>query len=273
MLGELKVWQRVGIGVGVVAVISLWTVWAIWGAQIAQFLSWGNVGGAGEWGDTFGALNTLFGAAGFIAVALTMIAQRRAFTHQQEEFRAARIDQHKQRFEATYFELLDLMRELRGHIYITNPRGNGLSPRAQTDFAGLQFAVETVRMSSSPPSVGPERTSAETATAIADSYLGMLAGQGETGLGPYFRVIYTMLNRLREDTVLSPVEKVALGNLLRSQLNGDEIQLAAVNGLTQESKDFAYLLTEYHMLKYMPKGTLRSRLEKVYDDKAFAPRD
>lgn len=101
----------------------------------------------------------------------------------------------------------------------------------------------------------------------------MLAGQGETGLGPYFRVIYTMLNRLREDTVLSPVEKVALGNLLRSQLNGDEIQLAAVNGLTQESKDFADLLTQFHMLKYMPKGHLRNRLEKVYDPKAFAPRD
>lgn len=165
----MTTWQRIGVGAAIVAVIALWTGWAIWGRQIAHVLSWGDVESAGAWGDTFGALNTLFGAAGFIAVALTLIAQRRAFTQQQEEFRAARIDQHKQRFEATYFELLDLMRELRGHIYVTNQRGSALSPRAQTDFAGLQFAVETVRLSSAPPSIGPERTPSEIGTAIADS--------------------------------------------------------------------------------------------------------
>jgi hypothetical protein len=267
------VWQRIGVGFAIFAAVALWAGWAVWGGQIAQLLSWGNVDNAGEWGDTFGALNTLFGAAGFIAVALTLIAQRRAFAHQQTEFREARLDQHKQRFEATYFELLELMRELRGHIYLTNPRGGGLTPRARTDFAGLQFAVETVRMSSSPATTGPERTPEQMGKAIAESYAALLAGQGETGLGPYFRVIYTMLNRLRDDAVLSQVEKVALGNLLRSQLNGDEIQLAAVNGLTPESKDFGELLTEFHMLKYMPRGPLRNRLEQVYEAKAFAPRD
>ena len=60
--------------------------------------------------------------------------------------------------------------------------------------------------------------------------------------------------------------------MLRSQLNGYEITLPAINGLSHQAKDFEVLLTEFHMLKYMPPSDARTLLESLYPPQAFAPR-
>lgn len=115
--------------------------------------------------------------------------------------------------------------------------------------------------------------SAATKERLSEVYLKRIHGRFESTFGPYFRLIYTILSRIKEDKVLSPGDKNRYANLLRSQLTSYEISLIAINGLAPLAKDLSALLTEFRLLKYLPNGTLRRTLETVYDQQAFAARD
>lgn len=98
-------------------------------------------------------------------------------------------------------------------------------------------------------------------------------GRYESNFSPYYRLIYTMLYRVKHDPVLSSEEKVRYGNLLRTQITSYELALVGLNGLSEVSKDFKELLTEFHFFKYLPEGSeRRALLERYYDKQAFEPR-
>ncbi|WP_405049507.1 putative phage abortive infection protein [Rhizobium sp. BK176] len=60
----------------------------------------------------------------------------------------------------------------------------------------------------------------------------------ESTFGPYFRLLYTILWRLRDDKKLTPEEKRRYGNLLRGHLTSFEVAMAGLNGLMPRAKDF-----------------------------------
>ena len=165
------------IAAGSVAAIA-WTVWGTYGHEVAAFLSADPDVESGPWGDTFGALNTLFGAIGFITVAFTLVAQRTALALQQQEFAETRRDQHVQRFEETFFELLGLMRELRGHIKVQSLTAGG----TQDGFAGIRNAVFWVERTLVIPSSTPEAVRNQFQMAL-DS---IARGQAKPVSGPIF---------------------------------------------------------------------------------------
>ncbi len=97
--------------------------------------------------------------------------------------------------------------------------------------------------------------------------------RAEGTLGPYFRVLYTILRRISEKEELSETEKARYGNLVRSQLSSAEVALIAANALTTASNDFKRFVIEFRLLKYLPPGGYGSILERIYPEEAFAPRD
>lgn len=272
-------------------------LWGAWAGliPIVEHLGW-SIGPdrLGQWGDSFGALNTLFGAFGFTAVILTLRMQSQTLRQQQE-------DQHRQRFDLTFFELLRLMRELQEKITFhyseryqlarqkENTRKNtskGIYNRLNistqikyTNHINFTKATGHTAIESSVRELrfwvekNKDESTSLSKENLSDLYLNQVHNRSEATLGPYFRIIYTMLNRLREDKVLTPQEKARYGNLLRSQLTSLEITLAAFNGLAPVSKDFAALVTEFRLLKYMPEDTLREVFMRHYPAEAFNSRD
>ena len=61
-----------------VAVGLLWVIWATLGDEVARYLSRDPAISPGTWGDTFGALNTLLSAMGWIALLLSLAESRKA---------------------------------------------------------------------------------------------------------------------------------------------------------------------------------------------------
>lgn len=91
-------------------VVSLWGVWAGGGFALSDWFTGGaDPNNAGLWGDSFAPLNTLFAALGFAGVVGAVFLQTRALSTQQK-------DQHKQRFDSSFFELLRLAREARNEL-------------------------------------------------------------------------------------------------------------------------------------------------------------
>lgn len=217
-----------------------------------------SLGGLGEWGDWFGGLSAFFSAAGFLAVVVT--------------FRETQNDQHRQRFESTFFELLRLLDEKRNEVRFIHSKNYRNFRQLQdqkfqgfTAFKPAWFEAYFFITSQSPL---PTRAEA------GRLYQKRVHNRFESTFGPYFRILYTILFRIKSDSVLTNEEKWRYGNLLRSQLTSYEVALAALNGLAPVSKDFSDLLTEFRILKYLPNpGSRRRLLVNYYPEAAFSPRD
>ena len=264
------------IGVGL-AVFLLWCFWASHAVGIAQW--WlartsVDINGAAAWGDAFGPFNALLSALGFAAVLATLWLQAQALKGQGE-------DLHRQRFESTFFELLRLLREVRSEISFQHSsdykkavafegkgRLNLKLHASRTGHSGIQAAVSELRYW-----LAPGRTKSGGREQIVSIYRDNIHKNNEASLGPYFRLIYTILNKLRNDSILSHKEKAAYGNLLRSQLTSEEITLLGVNALAPFAKDLDSLIIEFRMLKYLPLSSMQRRLARIYDPQAFQERD
>lgn len=249
-----------------ILVVMLWMNWAANAPTIAAWwLREQDVQTAGSWGDSFGPLNVLFSAMGFAAVLVTLLMQSEAIQNQQN-------DQHKQRFDLSFFELVSLMQSLRSRIsyrysegYAT-ARGNG-QRAIRNDHEAIKIAVIELRYWIR--NSGNGQASKANFVAIYDRYV---HNRYESNLGPYFRILYTIMRRIKEDKFLSVQEKARYGNLLRSQLTSYEIFLISVNALSPRSNDLYELLVYFRMLKYLP-NTRRNMLLPFYPAEAFLARD
>ncbi|WP_019998651.1 putative phage abortive infection protein [Aureimonas ureilytica] len=228
----------------------------------------------GLWGDSFGALNALLSAFGFMAVVLTLIQQQR--------------DQHRQRFDATFFEMLNMLREEREGIrfayskrYVTSvPSTQEMDDKPdQKSYRGRNAIRAAAReysfwMRNRINQLDLIQHDPDTLrAALAKLYVSKVHSRYESRLGSYFRVMYTILEKVDSDRLLRPAEKQRYGNMLRAQMTNYEVQLAALNGLADFAKDFPLLIQKYRIMKYMRKGKLRTYLIQIYGPKAFAGRD
>ena len=217
-------------------------------------------------GESFGPLNALFAALGFAAVLLTLYVQGNALRAQQR-------DQYLQRFDVTFFELLRLLRESKIDVQFSHSPSyrNEKSPKrlnlvgVRSGQSAYSAAMRECRHWMKSPDISKEE--------ISGLYLKYVHSRYESRLGPYFRLLYTILDRINNDKFLGEDEKKFYGNLLRSQLSSHEVGLAGINGLAPVAKDLSKLITKFRILKYLPEGHMRRLLEKNYAEEAFEERD
>jgi hypothetical protein len=260
-----------------------WGMYADYSLEIARFFvgdEIGGVGSAGAWGDTFGAFNGLVSLAGAVFVVRTLMLQQSALAEQQKALRSQADDAHRQRFEATFFELLRLLRELRSELrfthsqaYIRRAKNPELKAKRSQEKHGLDALsgfLREMNLNIAETSQGKKVVNRSQLAAIFDE---LMATNVERTFAPYFRMVYTILNRLRHDNVISNREKENYSRLLRSQLTNSELLALAHNSFTPRSADLEELINQFRLLKYMPASLNRTRLEQLYDPIAFQARD
>jgi hypothetical protein len=187
-----------------VAILGLtlagWLVWATCGASIsAWFLNGANAEQSGNWGDSFGAFNALVSAAGFGGVLVTLALQRKALRQQQDDALSQSRERHRQEFDRTFFQLLELMRDVRGEIFFRySPAYVAASGRKSLKTA---HGPEALSRASREVAYWIRKRAKEgplTADELARTYVSRVHTRAETRLGPYYRVIYTILRRISE---------------------------------------------------------------------------
>lgn len=268
----------------------MWLLWADYSVAIAAWFTGFTGEGitpAGAWGDTFGPFTAAISTIGTVLVLMTLAAQRKAVSDQAK-------DLHKQRFEGSFFELIKLLRDLRVDLrYRYSPDYNKarVEARARTSSSAKTLTPTMNRIiaaNSKRTFIGKDAITAALVDArhfinlatIEDTtkysvgiiYTKHIQPRAEPTFSPFFRIVYTILDRLRRDTILSENDKNDYARLLRSQLSSHELSLIAINACAVIAKDFDVLLTEFKMLKYHPPSKLDRRLRKAYPDEAFAPR-
>jgi hypothetical protein len=232
---------------------------------------------AGAWGDSFGAFNALISTVGFVTVFATLRLQARSIKDQAN-------DLHRQRFEATFFELLRVMRGLREEVSFQHSKEYVASKqvkKARPNFTALTTGTNRKDIDAISHAnqefvfwlIQIGRANNPTLEDMVNTYMRRIHSRSEATMAPYFRIIYTILYRIKNDTVIPDADKRYYANLLRSQMTTFEITLMAINALAPVAKDFSELVTHFRMLKYLPENAMRRRLERFYVAEAFAARD
>lgn len=234
-------------------------VWAIWAGMFlaVRFLGADNsIGMFGQWGDTFGALNALASTLAFVAVLHTISLQ-------QKQIDASKSDGIRKDFDENFFRLLSILRENRNDVKL---QMSADTPQGIPVFRKFAISLRHHIV------VGIDANGFNRQQ-LEDVYRVHGHQRLETSLGPYFRIVYTILYRIDKSSTLSEAEKIQYANLLRSQFSSPEIDFIGLNGLISESKDISYYIKKYKILKYMESGSIRDYLEIIYGSDDFAARD
>ncbi|MER8445934.1 putative phage abortive infection protein [Mesorhizobium sp. M1066] len=245
----------------------LWLIWALHPFLAKRMLIPWDPEIMGQWGDSFGGLSALMSTLAFAAVFFTLRLQQR-------QIREAQRDQHIQRFESTYFEVLRLFREARDAVQYKYGDDYIKDRKMKPMFNVLASGSEAIRRANFEILWQLENVTQEKidSSLVSMIYEKAVIDRYESTTGPYFRLLYTMLFRIKEDKLLTLSEKRRYANLFRSQLSSHEVALAGFNGLNPVSKDLSDLITEYRLLKYLPEDFGRSYLGKCYPKQAFEDR-
>jgi len=262
--------KRVGIGA-----FLLWVVWALHPLLAKRLMIQWDATTVGQWGDAFGGLSSLFSVLAFVAVLFTLKQQREDLTRQQQQILNAEQNQHRQRFEDNFFQLLSVIRENRKDVRFRNSAtfvsaGNRGSKEMKEGHPAFRAAYEEMRywVGNETDTKGPldrER--------LAELYADKVHTRYESTLGAYFRLVYETLDRVDRDPYLSDKEKNEFGNLVRGQMTSFEAAIAGCNALNDFAKDFNRLVNRFRLLKYAKTGIVYDELIKHYPPETFQGRD
>ncbi|SHO65841.1 Putative phage abortive infection protein [Pseudoxanthobacter soli DSM 19599] len=260
-------WALTALCVLAAATILLW--W-LWGNGVLPTLIFNKTGDnaqeMGAWGDFFGPISALFSGLSFAGVIFTLF-------YQISSFRKQEYASHRDRFEATFFQMIELLNKSRNEITIG-------PPVYQSTFRGYEAISNIVRIIKESDYINSFSfymededsskllLSFEFRSDVFDAY--------HTIIGPYFRIMYNILRIIYSDDVLREPDKIFYANLFRASLNADELALTALNGLMPESADLSKYIRHFHLLKYYPTDTglgQTMREKRIYPPEAFAARE
>lgn len=223
-------------------------------------------GDRGTFGDMFGSINALFSGLAFAGVIYAILLQREELGLQREELIKTRAEFQqqnetlkKQRFENTFFSLMDLHNDIIAALRVQRA-GSEYTGRECFLFLYQEFQNTFARISRDNPG-------ASEAQKITDAY-NQFFGSWQSYTGHYFRTLYNIVKFVKHSETTS---KQMYMNLLRAQLSVNELALLFYTCLSDLGRrKFKGLVEEFALLENLSTGVLLSEDHKeLYARGAF----
>lgn len=240
--GSLKGWCFIIFVLVLVLVLwSMYPTWSYWYKNIfynARFVE------MGVFGDSYGALNTLFSAFAFIGIIASILFQsqelelnreelkrtRAEFETQGEQFKQQTVALNKQVFENTFFQLIVMSNKVKDSI----AKGHGFK-EAYEKFTSKEYRNKDGNSSLSEINL----------------YL-KLHNEFDGALGFYYRNVYQILKFIDENDNISLKDKKSYSNYLRAQLSQYELYFLFYNCLSELGNEkFKPYIEKYEFLEHL----------------------
>lgn len=259
-----------GIGIWIIlgVVIFVYGVYWVWvAARVSD--------------NQFDRLNTLFSGLAFWGVIYAILLQKSelslqrkelALTRgevrgQKEQLEAQNLTLKRQRFENTFFSLLNLFTNLVSSMEYTNPvPGRGIG--ATVTFKGREcftfFYSEFQKFYTNQQENTPELDSLNLCMSAYETF----AVDRQTYVGHYFRTLYNIIKFIETSKVETPQIYV---NILRAQLSSSELNLLFYNCLSKYGNmKFKPYVEQFGLLENMTLSDLaRTTHKALYNYGAF----
>lgn len=259
----------------------------------------------GTFGDKFGAVNALFSGLAFAGLIFTIILQRKELSLQREELQLTRQEMSDQtyefekqnstlqlqRFENTFFQLLNQFEQITSNLsfsYMENtdckdyyPEGDGPAipiNQKRSVIVGRELfrhAFEEV-----PHYYKVVDTILPDGTMKANGMRGLLNKKGMKGymdsftpsyFDHYFRVMYRILKFVDKTRLIAEEDKYEYTCILRALLSRYELVWLYYNGLSDYgSEKFKPLIEKYSMLQNLREELLAEKCKTSLNYSAIA---
>lgn len=253
-----------------------------------QYYLWNNVSKPNEFGDAAGFINGWFSALAFAGVIYAIILQKKDLELQKEElshtrkelegqkaeFKIQNETLRRQRFENTFFNLMQQQLLISDNISISYTEyDNSIeSISNKRELKGREVFKATFE--DVPQSYDGKQTSIAGMRGILEQYnfASYANSLTPTYFDHYFRHLYRILKYIDKTDLIQDVDKYEYAAILRSQLSRYELIWLYYNGLSEYGIDkFKPLIEKYSMLKNLRKDMLVNNLNigVVYSIDAF----
>ncbi|EGA64943.1 putative phage abortive infection protein [Vibrio brasiliensis] len=228
-----------------------------------------SINSSGVFGDSFGMLTSLFSGLAFAGLIITIVMQRdelalqrqelnltrEELSGQKEEMKAQNATLKVQRFENTFFKMLDVLENCRNDITVKNPNDRNYHGRDAIKKLYELFtdnylsAWTTPHGSRMTQRVKAFKQSSKSLEGIETEYDAFYLKYGDE-LGQYFRTLYNLLKLIERADFLE--DKTVYANLLRAQLSRYELLLLWYNCLSiYGNEKMEPLVRKYNILKHL----------------------
>lgn len=257
--------DRLVVGVFIVCSVA-WVAWPVIGPLVANALfRKEDLASYGQYGDLYGGLNALFTGLAFAAVWWTgrmqrkeLELQRRELELQRGELTSTREVFRRQNFETTFFNQLQLFREIRSSISFRN--GNFA--------ASMTWAAD--RCATILSSCKEASTPDEFRREVGARFIKSVFEPNEAELGPYFRSLYHIFKLVSAQDYMSHEQQTSYANLARAQLSVNDLVILCADLTTELSNGFRPLVERYGILRHLRTDyDWRPALSRIIDPKAF----
>ncbi len=254
---------------------------AIWVVLLAIVASWAMywVWVAPHVGDNkFDPLNTLFSGLAFWGVIYAILLQRNELALQRKELELTRqelrgqkeqlesqnITLKQQRFENTFFSLVNLFNSIVASMEVKTDTGTSRPVTFKGRECFIPLYNDLQREYSGQENQTPNGTPLQLCVTAYDRF----ADYRQEAVGHYFRAFYNIVKFIEK----SPIEdKQTYINILRAQLSSSELYLLYYNCLSKYgSKKFKPYVEQFGLLENMTIANLiRQGHKDLYNESAF----
>lgn len=263
----------------ILAVISLWIFYPLWIYIYKSLFVNSNSIEVGVFGDSYGALNTLFSGLAFTGIIISIFLQsqelsetRRDINRQTKEFESQTFALKKQVFENTFFQLLLVFKTTADNVCI-NLYDNVDGELVDTIVGGQAFPILFENELSYLYCYDGTKAPLDI---IRETYASFDRRHGPS-IGPYFRTLYQVLKMI-DDSDMAETDRKIYSNILRAQLSLHELSILFYCGLSAYGDGaFKVYLEKYEFFEHLPIGFYKNRTGQVnindmvvlYDIKAY----
>lgn len=255
-------------------------LWLGFPAIVFVWLGYGLYQGKLESDSSFDRLNALFSGLAFWGVIWAILLQKRELSFQRreleltrqevrgqkEQLEAQNLTMKQQRFENTFFSLLELFNGIVYSIEITRSRMIGEQPFILAKGRDC-FAHMMLELAQQYTSLQKAHSDWEPLTLCLKTY-NEFAGSRQYLVGHYFRTMYNIVKFIDRSDVSN---KQTYVNIVRAQLSSPELTLLFYNCISPYgSEKFRPLVQKYGLLENMNFSSLFDPSHKeLFDETAF----
>ncbi len=239
-------------------------------AGLLLFLTWPiselTIDRSGIFGDSFGPLTSLFSGLAFAGLIITIVMQRDELALQRAELSLTRTELNGQkiemqaqnealkvqRFENTFFKMLEFLEACRNDVYHQGFQKSGAEGRDAIKSL-YEFFINSYLcnwpVNRDHEQVRVFKESCREKKGISTMYSDFYTKSGDE-LGQYYRTLYNVLKLVDRATFIE--EKTVYTNLVRAQLSRYELLLLFYNCLSEFGEDkMAKLVKKFNILKHI----------------------
>ena len=246
---------------------------------------WDTLEHSGLFGDTFGSINAFFSALAFAGVIIAIFMQRKELELQREELEQTRTEFKKQteefekqnktlsiqRFENTFFNMLNLLNNAQNQTVIVimdhNPQTGKTHRETIKGWDAFIYFEKKLEQIFADKSI-------DNLESKLNSFFHGETHHAESQLGHYFKTIYSILKTVEKSRFLDIEDKKYYANILRAQLSNNELFLLFYNCIWRSDFILFRLLVEkYSLLKHLNQSEVSSNEIQLYQARAFDKKD